>query len=740
MNNKIVLTTPADSFIDGLPIGNGRIAAMLLGGEDSLRLALNHEWLWDNIWADRRARNMADRLDEVREVLLAGDHERGTELMCECFTGVKGESRSAYRPACNLNIHIDAGDVTDYCRSLDLESGVVDVCLTGNKCGRVSQQCFISAADGLGAVSISCERPSEVRLYYTRGEDPASTITTRHRGSAIILEGTIPKTVRFAVETRIDTDGRLAFEDDCAVITGATRILLLYQIGTSAKGGDPADEMTFTTLPYDELKGRHTARFAELLGKAWLRIDVPDGDLNITRRIEQLRSGEDVTLPVLFFNFGKYLMASSSAAELPMNLQGKWCEDINPPWESDYHFDVNLQMCYWFAQTLGMDELTQPLFIFLDRCKEIGRVTARNLYGCGGICFPLTADVWANVSPNNYKWDPMISSAAWCAQHYWHYWQFTRDEQFLRERAYPFIKEAATFFEDYLTEHNGQLVIVPSCSPENRFIGAGKYPISACKNSGMDVQVFMECIGNAAAAAELLGIDADRVTKWRDILARLPQPQIGSDGRLMEWDAEYEEAEPGHRHLSHLYGLYPGELFRYDDKFARACGASLDYRIAAGGGQTGWSRSWAICLMARLRRAEQSWQSLKNLICEHASPSLLDLHPTAFGHPTDIFQIDGNMGGTAAICEMLLQSYEGEITLLPARPSEWSDGAFGGFKAHGNITIGIEWHGGRVTRAVLQSPISQTVKLFVGDSVLNINLESGKKITVEQVGGEYIIK
>lgn len=742
MNDKIVLHTPSNSFSRGLPIGNGRIAAMLLGQPTGLRLALTHEWLWDTLKKDNKPRRSAEHLGEVREAFISGDYARGTELHNKYFTGPEGMpwGPSCFQPACALNIKLPDGEVTDYLRSLDLKTGVADICFVGDRCGRVTQQCFISSADDVGVIKLCTPNQPRIELFYSRPDDPSAQLERRTTDCGLILEGHLPYTMHFAVETRIQTDGRLTFDGDLAVIEGASETVIFYQLGTNAKGGSPFDEMHFTDRTYDRLLERHKDRFGKLLGNAWLQIDAPDGEGDVAARIEQLRSGGDVTLPVLFFNFGKYLLAASSSTELPMNLQGKWCEEINPPWQSDYHLDINLQMCYWFANTLGMDELALPLFELLDRCVESGRQTARDTYGLGGICFPLTTDCWANVAQNNFRFDGWVGGAPWCAQHYWRHWQYTQDIDFLRERAYPFIKEAATFCEEYLFEQDGELVIAPSVSPENTFIGCEAYPIAACKNSTMDLQLFTECLQSAADAADILGVDAERATKWRNLASRIPQAKIGSDGQLLEWDAEYAEKEPGHRHMSHLYGLYPAQLYRYDDPHGIACGKSLDARLAAGSGQSGWSRSWAACLMAQLHRPEQAWQNLKNLICDHVSPTLLDLHPPGInGTVDDIFQIDGNMGGTAAICEMLLQSREGEIDLLPACPVEWPSGAFGGFKAKGNVTVDLEWQGGRATKAVLRSPIAQTIKLLVGNCEMNIDLLSDKKITVRLVDGEYEI-
>ena len=475
---------------------------------------------------------------------------------------------------------------------------------------------------------------------------------------------------------------------------------------------------------YKTFHQNHCRKFAVLKGDAALDIDVEYCDLPTDQRIELFRRGGDPALPLLYFEYGRYLMASGSSGELPINLQGKWNEDLQPAWDADYHLDVNLQMCYWFVETLGMDHASNTLFNLLERYVPYAKVMAKHLYGCNGITMTLQTDVWGRTTPEAYGWAVWVGAAPWLAQHMFMHWRYTKDLQFLRERCYPFLKEAAAFFEDYLVEKDGELWIMPSQSPENRFEGTGKWPVSIGVNSAMDIELITELLSSSIEAAQILGVDAEKVILWQDMINRLPKLSTDSIGRLNEWDKERVEVEPGHRHLSHLYGLYPSQLFEPESREWKAAERSLDERLKHGGGHTGWSRSWVACLMARLGRGDDAWHHFMALIGDFATISLLDLHPPR------IFQIDGNMGGTACVCEMLMQSRRGRLYLLPALPSAWQTGRVRNFRAQDGVTVSFAWENGKLTSCELTSATDQTLCVISGDREWNVVLEARNVSTV----------
>jgi len=427
-------------------------------------------------------------------------------------------------------------------------------------------------------------------------------------------------------------------------------------------------------------------------------------------------------MPLLYFEYGRYLMVSGSTGELPLNLQGKWNEELQPPWESDYHMDINLQMCYWFVETLGMKDAANTLFNLIEKYMPYGKVMAKHLYGCRGMTFTIQTDVWGRVTPEAYGWAVWLGAVPWLGQHMFMHWRHTKDKQFLKDRCYPFLKEAAAFYEDYLIEMGDELWIVPSQSPENMFEGTGDWPVSIGYNSAMDVELAYELLLSAAESAEILGVDADLVSKWRSMAARLPKLGVDSIGRLNEWDKERVEMEPGHRHLSHLYGLYPSQLFEPGSVQWNAAERSLDERMSHGGGHTGWSRSWVSCLMARLGRGEEAWEHFMELIGEFATVSLLDLHPPR------IFQIDGNMGGTACVCEMLMQSRRGVLRLLPALPKAWPVGSVKNFRAQDGVTVSFEWADGTLTGYELTSAEDQALTIVSGGKEWTVQLKAGETL------------
>ena len=719
---------PTEIYMDGLPIGNGRLAAMVLGRPERGRIALNHEWMWRGENRFRDVEDMAKHLPEVREALLSGDFFRGTKLANDYYAGNgymigKRGRVDPYQPVGDVFITLDAGPGAKYTRSLDLMTGLAETKFVSGS-GQVVQRSFASATDGVIAFHMSVERPIDAAISLRRIPDPRCEIEYIDETGGLRMKGQFEEGIGFEAALRAKTDGRMTIKGDTLRASGITELTLLIQIGTDAKGAPPAAEMIFPdAFDFDALFAKHAPAFAALKGAASLEIALPgdgDSDLPTDERIAAFREGKDAGIPLLYFEYGRYLMASGSSAELPLNLQGKWNEDLNPPWDSDYHLDVNLEMCYWFVEALGLHDAANTLFNLAERYIPHGREAASKLYGCGGTYFPIQTDVWGRMTPESYGWAAWIGAAPWIAQHFFMHWRHTRDMEFLRERCYPFLKEVAAFYQDYLFELDGALCIAPSQSPENRFEGTGEFPVSIGINSAMDIQLAMEVLGNAIDAAAILNVDQELASKWRDMLDQLPPLSIDSIGRLNEWDKERFEVEPGHRHLSHLYGLYPGQLFKPGDPHWRASERSLDERLSHGGGHTGWSRSWVACLMARLQRGEEAWQHLIALIGDFATITLLDLHPPR------IFQIDGNMGGTAAVCEMLFQSRPGELRLLPALPKAWPSGEAKRFHAQDGVLVDFAWANGKLTTSALYSPEDTELMLLSGNEAREVLLKGGK--------------
>ncbi|MBM3497525.1 MAG: glycoside hydrolase family 95 protein, partial [Armatimonadetes bacterium] len=662
MHERLWYREPATDWTEGLPIGTGRLAAMVLGTCPRERLALNHEWLWEGIHRFRDVEEAAHYLPEVRGLLLAGEYERGTELANRYFGGPGGISGTpgrvdSYQTAGDLFVEFNQRPWHDYRRELDLSSGIASVSYGGVRGdgARHRREYVAHLTEDLLLARYTCDgRPLSCVLWLDRLHDPRCALRTETTEAGLMMCGEIAGGIGFRVAADVHVaGGSVAVLDGRKLaVTDATEVLVVIDVGTSAQGRAPATECApqrLSTRDWETLRAAHEAEHARHYGGLKLELPFEEPELPTDERLRRLRGGEaDPGLALLYFNYGRYLLCASSAnASLPTTLQGRWCEELEPPWNSDLHQDVNLQMAYWGAEPGGLQAYAEALFRHLERQAPHGREAARKLYGCEGVWLPIQTDPWGRCTPESDGWAVWIGAAAWLSQHLWWHYEFGLDEGFLRERAYPFLQEVAAFYESYVIEDTaGNLLIVPSQSPENRFVGSGpRYPVSLGVNAAMDVQLARDALSHAAGAAEVLGVDADRRERWRELCRRLPEGGIGSRGQLLEWNEEFEEVEPGHRHISHLYGLYPGDQIdpeRTPELFAAAM-RSLELRLEAMGGHTGWSRAWTACCFARAGRGDEALSHIEHLVTDFATDSLLDLHPPR------IFQIDGNLGGMAAV-------------------------------------------------------------------------------------------
>ena len=765
---KLWYKAPAREWLEGLPIGTGRLAAMVLGTFRRERIALNHECLWKGVNRHRDNEVSRDALPAVRRLLLAGNYADGARAAREAFGGGGGGSGrpqrvDPYQPAGDLCLELlTPGPISDYRRELDLETASATVSYqAGGR--RFTRKYVAHLVEDLILVRLTHEgAPFDCVAWLDRTYDADCELTFATDASGVHAAGsggadavtaclTMTGEIRNGVDFRVRGDawcrgGRLRVVDGRKLLCeGVTEAVFAVDIGVTAFGKSAAEECgarrlhqpgAWDAVAWDHLYRTHVGEHGRHYGSMQLDLapaEAGAADLPTDERIRRVREGQpDPGLPLLYFHYGRYLLCASSAnAALPANLQGKWNEDLQPPWESDYHHDINLQMNYWSAEPTGMQRYVEALLQHIERFVPHARRAAMDLYGCRGVWYPIQTDAWGRSTPESHGWAVWVGAAPWLAQHVWWHWEYGRDADFLRTRAYPFFKEVAAFYEDYLVEDDaGALQIVPSQSPENRFVGDGGPPVSICVSATMDVILARNAFDYAIRSAEILDLDPELRRRWRDMAARLPGLQIGRHGQLQEWNEDFDEVEPSHRHVSHLIGLYPGDLLDPErtPELWSAAEVSLQRRLAAGGGHTGWSRAWTACLFARLGRAKDAWEHLNHLITDFATDSLLDLHPPR------IFQIDGNLGGAAAVVEMLLQSYRGELHLLPALPAAWPEGRVSGLRARGGVTVAMAWRGGALTEATLESRFAAPCTVLHAPDHWQVTDAAGREVPVTRTG------
>ena len=754
---KIINNTAPKEWVDSIPVGNGRMGASLMCGVCEEIIYLNEETVWSSQPKPEPNPKMAEKLHAIRDLFLQGRAAEGDKLAKESFDDCFNRIRSC-ETAGMLKIALHDNDICkNYRTELDLVNAVAKV--EYKKDGSLyTREVFASYPDDVIVCKItSSDAPLNARIAYEREK----TISVNSSGNELCA---VAKTVfgehKFCIKVKAITDGKIEAIDGDLCISDTKSFTVFINITTEFNYGDEfVSAAKFPQKSFNELKKTHIEDFSTIMSRADITLpsqpELDDVSMRERLRIIYFNKPNDGKLFITQWQFGRYLLASSSRpGSLPANLQGLWIWSLGTEWSGDYHTNINLQANYWAAEVANLSDCHMPLFNYMNKyLLGSGKETAEKGYKTRGCVVHHLSDIYGFTTPADGLWGIWPHGASWLSYHMWEHYLFTEDKTFLRNEAYEFIREAAIFFLDNMVENKeGYLVYGPSTSPENRYLikdeNGEDYACYLALSTTMDVGIIGGLFRNFLDASEILGIDDADVSAIREAKKKLPPFKVGKRGQLQEWTEDYEETEKGHYHISHSFALFPDSAInRSTPELLKAIRVTVHNRLTGGANgrgacalNVGWSVGWLMCLLSRLRQNEQIYDMAYNFVATCVNDNLLDISAT---YKTKCFQIDGNMAYVAGICEALIQSHEGVISLIPALPPQWKDGAFSGLRARGGAELSIKWEDSKVREIefapdyekeyVIELPESQNNTTFCSENgeiftVVDNKLKLNKKI------------
>lgn len=756
--NVLFYTSPSKAWTQSLPIGNGTLGAMIYGGTSKELLSLNHDELWNGRPKNTVKEGAPESFRKARDLALQGKlHEAQQEIE----TNFQNTWSQAYMPLGDLEIEFERkGRAKNYKRALDLENAISTVEYESSGV-KYKREYFASYPAKIIAAKFTCEGG---KMNFSFGLSSKLKSNSFAKNSMVILDGECHgennvdndasnkmyfdepemRGMRFRAVVKIITDGSTKEVENRVEVKDATQAVLFFTAETSFNGWnkhpylegkeyiEPCMNRIAAISDYEAEKAAHIADYTELYGRVKLDLGEGRDGMPTNKRLNAFkRDKNDISLVTLVYNYGRYLAISCSReGSQASTLQGIWNHRITPPWHSNYTVNINTEMNYWPVLMCRMPEVNLPLIQMVKELSISGENAAKGQYGAKGWTSHHNVDLWRLSTPvaGNACWAFWHGSSGWLCEHLFDHYEYTGDIGYLKETAYPIMKKAAEFYLDIMTEYEGKLVLSPGTSPENGFIYENE-TCNVAKYSTMSMSIARELFENCIKSCDILGTDSDFASILKDTLSKMADFKIGSDGQLLEYDDDYPESEPHHRHVSHLYALHPARLITVDEtpELAKACRRTLERR---GDNGTGWSLGWKINFWARLmdgdhalKLIELQLRPVKSIGVNYTKgggtyENLFDAHPP--------FQIDGNFGFVSGITEMLMQSYNGKIYILPALPSKWKNGKISGLLAKGGVIVDIEWKNGKATSYSLEGKGKFTV--IVNGISKEIELD-GKKVT-----------
>ncbi len=730
--NIIMLDKAARRWDDGLPLGNGRIGAMVMGKVNEETIIINEETLWYGPKRKRRNPDAREHIGEIRSLLREGKAAKAAFLAKLALTSTP-KYNNPYQPAGDLRLcFLDhQGKAVNYIRSLDIDQAIASVEYTLGEI-RYRRELLVSSRYNVLAVRLTCDQGTMTlsanisRKPFEEHSGKLSENTVGNWGENGVGGVKYLSVVRMTVES-----GSVHTLGDFVYCENANGVVLYLTAATDFGGRKEYRKECLERLEqaeragFDKIKEEHIRDYHQLYNRMELHINDAERPEEMTSELLSLhRKGEDRHLDyltVLLFHYARYLMISSSfSCVLPANLQGIWNGSYEPPWQCEFTININEEMNYWFVEKCNLPECHLPLFDLLDRMVKSGKVTAREVYGCRGFCAHHNTNLWASTDLEGIfdasPFWPM--GGAWLSLHLYEHYLFTQDIEFLKERALPVMGEAILFFEDYLYEdEEGYLLTGPSLSTENTYCSEIGEKGALCMAPTMDIMILRQLLSWYLEGGKLTG-RTEGMESATLLLKKLPPTRTSKEGRILEWYQDYEETEPGHRHISHMYGLHPGnEITRDKRELFKAAKRTIDYRIRHGGGHTGWSKAWITCFYARLREGDKVARSLRELLETSVQDNMLDMHPP--------FQIDGNFGSAEAILEALIQSHSGYIDILPALPGIWKKGKAVGIRLRGGMSADLFWDNSSLKRLLVRADQDMEAEFRYGSLMKQVYLMAG---------------